>query len=105
MGTLLLLLKKLTENETNKNVINAITIEEILNQYSIKQVDLLKLDIEGSEKAVFEMNYEDWLSKCNAIIVEIHDHLQPESEKTVLDALQNSFLKKRVGEYHYFSRK
>ena len=48
------------------------TIDEIMETYSIEFIDLMKLDIEGAEQDLFESNYERWLPKVKAILVEIH---------------------------------
>lgn len=97
--------KELIENEPAENVINAITITDIMKEFKIQKLDLLKLDIEGSEKDVFEKGYEDWLSKTQNLIIEIHPHLHPDCEKTVMAALEKDFIKRPAGEYYYFSKK
>lgn len=58
----------------NKHDIQAITINNILNNSNFNKIDILKLDIEGSEKEVFSKNLE-WLDKTNMIIIELHDKL------------------------------
>ena len=37
------------------------------------EIDLLKIDIEGAELEVFSNNYESWLPKTKALIIETHD--------------------------------
>jgi len=97
--------KELAETEAGENVINAITIEDIMNQFKIGCLDILKLDIEGSEKDVFEKNYERWLLKTQNIIVEIHPHLHADAQSKVRLALSDEFIEKPAGEYHFFYRK
>ena len=41
----------------------------LLDKYNIKFVDILKLDIETSEKYLFTTNYEAWLPKVKTIII------------------------------------
>ncbi|MGN6801761.1 MAG: FkbM family methyltransferase, partial [Ginsengibacter sp.] len=86
------------------NRIDTVTITGIIEEYGIEQLDLVKLDIEGSEKNIFEKNYEEWLSKTRDIIVEIHPHLNPGCESTVMNALNTGFTKSTIGEYCHFSR-
>ncbi len=43
--------------------IDAICIDTIIRENNLDRIDLLKMDIEGSEKEVFSRNYEDWLPK------------------------------------------
>lgn len=97
--------KELSENETGENVINAITIGDIVNQFKIESLDVLKLDIEGSEREVFMKNYEGWLKKTQNIIVEIHPHLHADAETIITSALSEDFIENPAGEYHFFYRK
>ncbi len=46
--------KEMSISETAENVVSAINLEDIMSQFGINVLDLLKLDIEGSEKEVFE---------------------------------------------------
>lgn len=54
----------------------AYNIASIAKKFSIPFFDIVKLDIEGSEKEVFESNYEVWLDKANYVLVELHDRLK-----------------------------
>jgi FkbM family methyltransferase len=38
------------------------------------QIDLLKIDIEGSERELFERNTDTWLPSIRNLCVELHDH-------------------------------
>jgi FkbM family methyltransferase len=96
--------KELTESESAVDAVTAVTITDLMSRFGIQQLDLLKLDIEGSEQNVFEENYETWLSKTEHIIVETHPHLQPDCEATVMAAIGGRFEKSMTGEYFFFSR-
>jgi FkbM family methyltransferase len=48
------------------------TIEEIMDKYKICEIDLMKLDIEGAERQLFESRFERWLPRVKVIVVEIH---------------------------------
>lgn len=85
--------------------VDAITIADIMSEFSLPRLDLLKLDIEGSEKDVFERNFSDWLARTQNVIVEIHPHLRPDCERTVKDAFGEDFAVTQSGEYTVFSRK
>ena len=67
--------------------IDSITIPDIIERYSIKKVDLLKIDIEGAEVELFSENYDSWLPRVKYIMIEFHDRSRPESSKTVREAL------------------
>lgn len=59
--------------EVTSDTINAITIAEIMKRFGEEKIDVLKMDIEGSELEVFSSNYEDWLPKTKIIMMELHD--------------------------------
>ena len=63
----------------------AITIKDLLGENSY--IDILKLDIEGSEKALFEKNYNQWLPLVRCIIIEFHDRILDGCSKTVYNVL------------------
>lgn len=46
------------------------TVDELFQRHNIEFVDLIKLDIEGSEFALFDS--ADWLQRTNAISMEVH---------------------------------
>lgn len=52
--------------------VRAYTIEEIMDSYGIEAIDLIKLDIEGAERQLFESRSDRWLPRVKAIVVEIH---------------------------------
>lgn len=73
----------------NENTIKAISIDEIMKRYDLKQIDILKIDIEGSEKEMFEKNYEKWLPFTKTIVIELHDWMRPGCSRSVFKALAN----------------
>ena len=48
-----------------------ITMEKLLSQSSFERIDILKMDVEGAEKIVFE-NCDNWINKVDAICIELH---------------------------------
>lgn len=52
--------------------IDCTTILSLLGQYSIPRVDVLKMDVEGAEEAIFLANPESWLGRIDLLILEIH---------------------------------
>jgi len=67
--------------------IESVTIEEILNNQTWKNIDILKVDIEGAEKKLFESNYKNWLPKVNVLMIETHDRMVEKCSFTVMKAL------------------
>jgi len=73
----------------NETTIPAISIDEIIEKFNIKQIDILKNDIEGSEKELFQENFKTWLSKTKLLIIELHDGLNNGSSKSFFSAISN----------------
>ena len=47
-----------------------ITMDDLLRRHGVASVDLIKLDIEGSEFALFDS--AEWLQRVTAISMEVH---------------------------------
>lgn len=56
--------------------IEAISMDQLIEIHDIKQIDILKIDIEGSEIELFASNYERWLPMTKMIIIELHDWMR-----------------------------
>jgi FkbM family methyltransferase len=65
------------ESEDEKAVTRSITINDIIEKHQLSRIDLLKIDIEGSEKELFSGNYTSWLPKVGCIVIEVHDWFRP----------------------------
>ena len=65
------------ESTEEKSVIQSVTINDIIEKYQLQKIDLLKIDIEGSEKELFSDNYSTWLHKVGCIVIEVHDWFRP----------------------------
>lgn len=64
------------------------------------QVDLLKLDIEGSEREVFATGAEEWLPEVRNLVVEVHAHLYgKECEDSLFAALRGYEYEMRKADY------
>ena len=71
----------------NEFTIQAIAINDIMDKNNVPYFDIVKMDIEGSEKQVFSSNYEKWLSKTKMIIIEFHDKMLPGTSKAFFKAI------------------
>ena len=68
----------------NKKItVNTTTIEQILKSNNLDRLDLLKLDIEGTEYAVLYNLPLDLYNKIKYIALEIHDHKTYQKEELV----------------------
>lgn len=55
--------------------IQGITVDFIMKEFNFPRIDILKIDIEWSEKYLFEKNYRSWLEKTSFIAIELHDRI------------------------------
>jgi hypothetical protein len=79
--------------------LRAMQITEIMTKYSIEEWDILKLDIEGAEKYLFEREdyASEFLKKTKIIALEIHTEYI--SESVITNMLEKSgFVISRCGE-------
>lgn len=53
----------------------AVTVDQIMREAGVTELDLLKLDIEGAEKEVLEHS-RPWIQRTGAIMAELHDEIQ-----------------------------
>jgi FkbM family methyltransferase len=77
---------RIEEDSSGEGSITAVTIDDILSSSSAVFIDILKLDIEGAEKEVFE-NSSSWLNKVGVLMVELHDWFKPGCSKAFYSAV------------------
>jgi FkbM family methyltransferase len=58
--------------ESGETEIAVITLESLLRTERIAHVDILKLDIEGAEEAIFTSDPQTWLSQIDWLLIEFH---------------------------------
>jgi len=75
------------EKNDEVNGLQATSIADLMQQYQLTHLDILKLDIEGSEKEVFSENYQRWLPQTKCLIIELHDRMKPGCSRAVFSAL------------------
>lgn len=68
----------IADTSESKDQIKIVSINKLLKEYSNENTEpfLIKIDIEGFEKNLFEQNVE-WIEKFPIIIIEIHDWMMP----------------------------
>lgn len=74
-------------NDTNlkkNSSVKCLNLERILLDNANNKIDLLKLDINGAEKEIFELNY-DILKDIDLIYVELHERIMPGSFQVFKD--------------------
>lgn len=89
--------------DESQDTIKAFSIKEILGNSGFESIDVLKLDIEGSEKEVFSEDYESWLPKTKVLIIETHDRFKPGCTESLMNAISKyNFTKMEKGENIFF---
>jgi FkbM family methyltransferase len=57
--------------------VSGIAMQELLKIHGQSSIDILKMDIEGAEREVFNSDCHSWLSRTGTLVIELHDHLTP----------------------------
>ena len=85
----------------------AVSIQDLLEQSGHATLDILKLDVEGTEYDLFsDPGCHDWIARTNMIFVETHDHQRPGCSQVLEAALaRHSFTRSQVGENAIYLRR
>jgi FkbM family methyltransferase len=75
--------------ELTDKVVRSVTVGELLKKYQRTEIDILKMDVEGAEKEIFEANYEDWLPHTKVILIETHDRFKKGCSAAVIRAISS----------------
>jgi FkbM family methyltransferase len=85
------------KGESPAMTIRAMTINDVMREYRIERIDLLKLDIEGSEKEVF-VSSDPWIGSVDAICLELHDRFKAGCSRAFFKAVDDFPIELRRGE-------
>lgn len=58
--------------EDDEGIIESTSIDQLISEFNLDKIDLLKMDIEGTEKIIFDHS-DNWIDKVSCIIIELHD--------------------------------
>ncbi len=81
--------REIEGNQNNilaENLTKGVSLESLMKQYNFPEIDFLKMNIEGSEKEIFSENYDYWISKTKAMLIELHDGKNAGCSKAVFNA-------------------
>lgn len=79
----------LTTTQRESGEVKGITINEIIKKHELEEITLLKIDIEGSERFIFDESANlAFLNKTKVIVVEIHDEFNIREE--IYQVLKNN---------------
>lgn len=80
--------------------IQAVGVKDLVEMFEGCRADLLKIDIEGAEKEVFQHGMNQWIDQVDTIAVELHDRFQPGCHKALVDSLKDrNHRMYKLGEY------
>jgi FkbM family methyltransferase len=89
-----------SESPISEDFVDSVTIQEIIKQNEFKNIDILKLDVEGAEFEIFCGENADlsFLENTKVIALEIHEEFGDKNK--ILDILKNyNFALTESGEY------
>ena len=84
-------------SNNHEECVEAVTVDGLLREHLIDRVDLLKLDIEGSEIEVFSGS-SSWIEAVDAICLELHDRFRPGCSRAFFSAVRDFPVEVRRGE-------
>jgi FkbM family methyltransferase len=73
-------------DQKTEHSMEAFSIASLIKRFPSGKIDILKIDIEGSEKEVFSEGFENWLPQCRCVIVELHDRMKEGCSQAVFKA-------------------
>jgi FkbM family methyltransferase len=82
---------------SDKGLVRAITIDEIIKEFNLERVDLLKVDVEGSETEIFA-TASTWISSIDAICIELHDRFKAKCSRSFYRAVDEFPIEMRRSE-------
>jgi FkbM family methyltransferase len=69
------------------NTVPAVTLDDFMEQQDYPFLFIVKMDIEGAEKEIFDHPSHDWLSRVKYLIIELHDSMKPGTSVSFFKAL------------------
>lgn len=92
------------EAEQIQHKVPGLTVDTIMDNYGMEYVDILKIDIEGAEKEVFE-NASAWIGRTGVTFIELHEDMKPGCEASLRNATRDFEYECRMGENVFLARK
>jgi FkbM family methyltransferase len=62
-----------SNNGSGHAEVEGVTLAQLMQRYQLETIDILKIDIEGAERFVFESSIAACLPRINRIAIELHD--------------------------------
>jgi FkbM family methyltransferase len=89
-------------SSAGRRMVDGRTLDSILSEQGLKEVDLLKVDIEGGERALFFEGPTGFLARTKMVLIEFHGR---DLENSISSALRTAGFKRlHEGRKHLFVR-
>lgn len=92
-----------SETAPSGKAVRAVTVPDVMQAHGLGRIDLLKVDIEGSEMEVFS-HADPWISSVQAISVELHDRFKPGCSSAFFKAVEDFPVQLQRGEDVFTAR-
>lgn len=80
-----------TSGLSDSYTVESMSVADILEQSNIERVGLMKIDVEGSEYAIFEGISDDTLDTIENIILEFHDNFGGRLRDSIIHRLEGKY--------------
>lgn len=84
-------------------LVPAVSMPTLLRHFPGGRVDLLKVDVEGAEKEIFESSAA-WIHDIDAIVIELHDRYKPGCSRAFFTAVPSLPCERLIGENFFVWR-
>jgi hypothetical protein len=71
------------DEESAHAKVQAFSVASVLEQFGIEHLDVLKVDVEGAERAIFSSS-ASWITRIRMFVVELHN---PEADRVFTAAI------------------
>lgn len=76
---------RVSEDPTGQGI-PAIGVQDIMSEFNVAEIDVLKIDIEGSELELLN-HHHSWIEFVKTLVIELHDRFQPGCSEALEKAL------------------
>ena len=70
--------------------ISGVTILELIEQLGVRDLDILKIDVEGAENSLFGPTILEWIGRVRVVVWELNDHEAPHALSRLVLAMDKA---------------
>ena len=78
---------------SEKQKVESLSLKNLIDNFKISTIDILKIDAEGSEEMIFDETCDEWISLVKVIIVECPDNDAEYSTMKIFNAFERNKIK------------